>query len=172
MAAFPRDGVDLEAPIPGVPGLQAVEHPAASRGEPCALEGLPAGVGVVIEGDLLRGHGGAYGEAVLAEDVTVVLAFDDGSTASIGYSSGGHGGGSKERLEIMGRGHTIVIDDFRELTIDGTRSKHPQDKGHGAQFERWKSVLGGTSPGVTGEMVDSMRLTIQAASSLTGHGPA
>jgi hypothetical protein len=71
------------------------------------------------------------GEADMATDFGLALEFGDGSLATIAYASGGSPRTPKERIEILGGGHTVLIDDFRSVVIDekvlwsGT-----QDKGH------------------------------------------
>lgn len=78
--------------------------------------------------------GANRGEAITAQDFVATISYENGSVASITYGSRGHGSMPKELIEIMGSGHSIVISDFREFTIDGKSSKHRQDKGHRAQF--------------------------------------
>jgi hypothetical protein len=95
-----------------------------------------------------------------------MVAFEDGSTASISYGSAGHPSAGKERLEVMGRGHSIVVDDFRELTIDGHRSQHGQDKGHAAQFVSLAQSLRSTDSTSSLAAIESMRVTLDAAASL------
>ncbi|MDE0804820.1 MAG: bi-domain-containing oxidoreductase [Acidimicrobiales bacterium] len=83
-------------------------------------------------------------EATLVEDFVLAVTFADGSSASIAYASGGHPGGPKERVTIMGRGHTLEIDDYRSLHADGDQAlSGAQDKGHATQFRRVRdAVLG------------------------------
>jgi predicted dehydrogenase/threonine dehydrogenase-like Zn-dependent dehydrogenase len=77
--------------------------------------------------------GSGRGEALLDEDLVVSLRYRDGSVAAITYGSGGHSATPKERLEVLGRGHSCVIDDFHTLFLDGRKSKVPdQNKGHAA----------------------------------------
>jgi hypothetical protein len=95
-----------------------------------------------------------------------MLTFEDGSTASISYGSAGHPSSNKERLEIMGRGHSIVVDDFKELNIDGQRCQHSQDKGHAAQFVAFARSLRSADPKSSLAAIDSMSVTLDAAASL------
>jgi predicted dehydrogenase/threonine dehydrogenase-like Zn-dependent dehydrogenase len=80
----------------------------------------------------MGGHGI---EALLADDVTVQLGYPDGSLASISYGSRGHPSTFKERLEVLGRGHTAVVDDFRSVVVDGRSTRlEGHDKGHVAEL--------------------------------------
>lgn len=73
------------------------------------------------------------GEALLDSDVSVLLGFEDGSQASIVYASGGHASTPKERLEVLGRGHTVLVDDFARLDVDGKPAwSSSKDKGNRA----------------------------------------
>jgi hypothetical protein len=83
----------------------------------------------------VHGVGGSDRGSVLSEDLTVLLAFADGSSASIGYSTAAFPQGSKELIDVLGRGHTIAVDDFRRVQVDGKWSgSGKQDKGHNSQF--------------------------------------
>lgn len=86
---------------------------------------------------------GATGaEALLQEDLAVTVQYADGSLGTVTYAEHPHPGASKERLEILGRGHHAVIDDFRALTVDGKSVKLAQPgKGHAAGLSRFRDVL-------------------------------
>ena len=86
--------------------------------------------------------GDRRGEALLQENLTLALQYANGSTAAITYSAEGSPRTPKERLEIMGRSHTIVIDDFQKLSVDGrTRSMGTADKGHAANVAAFASAI-------------------------------
>lgn len=86
-------------------------------------------------------------ETALAEQVTVQLGFADGSLATISYASGGHASTPKERVEVLGRGHTVVIDDYRAVTVDGrTEGGKSQDKGHAAELGVLRAAVAGGGP--------------------------
>lgn len=88
--------------------------------------------------------GSGRGEAALDEDVTVLLGYQDGSAAAVTYTTGAYPGTGKERIEIVGRGHTVIIDDFRSLEIDGkTRKDLAPGKGHRQQLELLRTALSG-----------------------------
>lgn len=106
-------------------------------------------------------------EALLADDLVVTLRYPDGSVAAITYGSGGHAAMSKERIEVVGRGHSLVVDDFRAVVVDGRTTKSREvDKGHVRQLERFGAALGGGAPVDTEVALASMRATFAAARSL------
>jgi hypothetical protein len=109
------------------------------------------------------------GEALLDQDVAVQLRYTDGSIASITYASGGHGSTAKERVEILGRGHSVLIDDFRRTQLDGAWSKAPgQDKGHEAELRVFAKAIAGEQDGraLTATALESTGATLAAAQSL------
>ncbi len=113
--------------------------------------------------------GARAGEVLLCQDMVVTLAYGDGSVATISYASDGHNGTAKERFEVLGQGHTALIDDYRRLVIDErVARKGQQDKGHVAQLREFRrSIAGGTdSNPQTLAALDSMRATLAAAESL------
>jgi predicted dehydrogenase len=86
--------------------------------------------------------GGGLGELILDPDIAILLGYADGSTATVSYSTAGHASTPKERLEILGRGRTVVIDDFRSLFIDGRRVRGVgRDKGHTELLRRVRAAL-------------------------------
>ncbi|MFC0003691.1 Gfo/Idh/MocA family oxidoreductase [Micromonospora siamensis] len=100
------------------------------RGEVCHFIDLASWL-VGGQPAAVHAYGSGRGEPGLEQDVNVLLGYPDGSTATITYCTRGHRSTSKERLEILGRGHTVVIDDFRRLEIDGREAKlSAGGKGH------------------------------------------
>jgi len=110
-------------------------------------------------------------EALLADDYSVALQFADGSQAIIGHASGGHDSTAKERIEVLGRGHTAVIDDFTRVEVDGkTVWSGGQDKGHNALVRSFRDAL--TSPVREPSAFATMSATLAAAQSLLTGAPA
>lgn len=106
--------------------------------------------------------GGSYNEVLLTEDLVVSLRFANGSVAAITYSAGGNPATPKERLEVLGRGHTLLIDDFRSVTVDGkTEPSKGQDKGHLREGFGFRENL--RQPPVDDGRFASMRATLEAA---------
>jgi predicted dehydrogenase/threonine dehydrogenase-like Zn-dependent dehydrogenase len=100
--------------------------------------GLPVGSIVAL--------GSAQGEVLLQEDLAVSLRFADGSIATITYAEHGNPGTSKERLEVLGRGRSVVIDDFTKLSVDGKDAKlSVPGKGHSANLAKFRESLEGGS---------------------------
>jgi predicted dehydrogenase/NADPH:quinone reductase-like Zn-dependent oxidoreductase len=114
------------------------------------------------------GVAGPVGEAQGGNDLALALRFDDGSLATISYASGGHGATAKERIEILGGGHTLVIDDFRTLTVDGADVwSGSQDKGHAALVSAFARALNqGESDIITEQSLASTRATLAALGSV------
>lgn len=77
----------------------------------------------------MRGRPGP--ELELVEDFAIALRYANGSVASVTYASGGHPSSPKERIEVLSKGHSVVIDDFSSLVVDGRAERlGGQDKGH------------------------------------------
>lgn len=92
--------------------------------------------------------GSGHGETLLQEDLIVTVAYADGSLATVTYAENGHGSTAKERLEILGRGHSVLIDDYKRLTIDGKSAKlAAADKGHVRNLENFREVVQGRANG-------------------------
>lgn len=70
-------------------------------------------------------------ERLLDEDTAVLLRYGSGSVAVISYASGGHTSTGKERIEVLGGGHSAVVEDFRRVTLDGRAVRvEATGKGH------------------------------------------
>lgn len=97
-------------------------------------------VGLPVERMTALGSG--RGEVLLQEDLALSMRFSDGSVATITYAEFGNASSSKERLEVLGRGRSVVIDDFIKLTIDEKNVKLVQpSKGHAANLVRFREAL-------------------------------
>lgn len=137
----------------------------------------------VVAAPVRRVHAsGAVGpdeELLLADHLVVVLEHVDGSLSTIATGRG-HPSTAKERLEVVGRGHTAVVDDFRAVELDGRRRRLAMDdaKGHVAQLRRFRrSIVEGVPwSGQAGGLHTSHVLVAAAESLLTGQpvvvGPA
>jgi predicted dehydrogenase len=73
------------------------------------------------------------------DNAFLTIAFADGSVGSVVYLACNDASLPKERLEVSAGGVSIVLDDFRELTlarngrVTRQKSRLGQDKGHAAQ---------------------------------------
>jgi hypothetical protein len=125
-----------------------------------ALAGAPPIEVVVVAGPI--------GEAQGGNDLALASRFGDGSLATITYASGGHGSTAKERIEVLGGGHTYVIDDFRSLTVDGAGVwSGSQDKGHKALVSAFARALDRADDhAVTERSLATSRATIAALGSV------
>jgi hypothetical protein len=108
-------------------------------------------------------------EPLLEQDLIVTLRYSDGSVATISYASGGNPSMPKERIEILGRGHSAVVDDFRATVLDGKKSGGSSvDKGHVAEFSVLRQALRQSTRAedITLSALESMATTLSAAQSL------
>jgi predicted dehydrogenase len=72
-----------------------------------------------------------YAETISSNDLSIVdannvistLRYDDGSVATVIYTTIGNESYPKERIDIFGDDHVIAIDEFKELTIAGMAVK-------------------------------------------------
>jgi polar amino acid transport system substrate-binding protein len=75
----------------------------------------------------------------LLDTVSISLAFENGSVASISYFSNGSKKLNKEYLEVFCGEQTIVVDDFKTMDVLGAGKKTvkntSQDKGHAKEVE-------------------------------------
>jgi predicted dehydrogenase len=81
------------------------------------------------------------------EDVSIMLRFQNGSTASIHYFSNGHQAHDKERIEVYSLGKTLILENWKRLRgfgFNGFSSiSTRQDKGHAQQFALLSKQLNG-----------------------------
>lgn len=92
--------------------------------------------------------GSGQTEAVLQEDIALVMRFADGSIATVTYAEHPHPSAPKERLEVLGRGHAIVVDDFARLQVDGKDVKlEAPGKGHVENLRLFADTVAGRADG-------------------------
>lgn len=119
------------------------------------------------------GMGDGRGETLLQENVTSLLSYPDGSTAAVVYSCNGSPKTPKEQIEILGRGCTIHIDNFSQVTINGQRARlTSHSKGHAENLQAFrKAILSETSREDTVKVAEAAFATtnvmLQIARSLT-----
>jgi predicted dehydrogenase/threonine dehydrogenase-like Zn-dependent dehydrogenase len=112
-------------------------------------------------------------ELLLDDNFSVQLAYPNGSQASIVYSAMAPTSGGKERMEILGQGIAVEIDDYHTLRSRGAgkAQRHrlrQADKGHRRQFEVFAAaVRGGEDPGpLARSAFVTSRVTLAALRSL------
>lgn len=73
------------------------------------------------------------------DNASIMLKYENGSTAVINYFSNGSKSYSKERVEVYSQERTLIMDNWRTLKGYGFKgfssSKSSQDKGHFNQFQ-------------------------------------
>ncbi len=90
------------------------------------------------------GHSGTDSDKVM-----ILLAFEDGSQASIQYLANGHPRFPKERVEVFSSRRVFQIDNFKKLTGFGAKIRQKamkQDKGHSAELEWFLKSVSGDRP--------------------------
>jgi hypothetical protein len=100
--------------------------------------------GAITGADVSTIHAVASGrrERLLASDMLVSLSYSDGSLATIAYASDGHERTEKERIEVLGRGHTAVLTDYRQVALDGeTVWSGRQNKGYTQEMTAFRRCL-------------------------------
>ena len=140
--------------------------------------------------DLLRHLAGAPAKSISAAGLrrpagpqrtdvaSLTLSFEDGSIGVVNYFANGHRAHPKERLEVFCGGRTLVLDNFRKLTILGwpgeasrsswrqeSRSSWRQDKGQNACARAFTEAVahGAAAPIPPDEIFEVSRLSIEAA---------
>lgn len=94
----------------------------------------------------VAGMGDGRSETLLQENVTAMLSYPEGSTASIIYNCDASPSTPKEQIEILGRGHTVAISNFTEVSIDGRRAKLAEtSKGHKENLGAFRLAIQGRS---------------------------
>ncbi|MBM4333125.1 MAG: zinc-binding dehydrogenase [Deltaproteobacteria bacterium] len=109
----------------------------------------------------------------LQDVVNVSLSFQNGSIGTISYLSNGDKALPKERIEIYGHGCTVVIDDFKSMTVyAGGKKKEKkhftQDKGQKAEVRTFLDAIlqGKPSPIPFEEIYSTSRVTFAILESL------
>ncbi|MBI4338407.1 MAG: bi-domain-containing oxidoreductase [Chloroflexi bacterium] len=113
------------------------------------------------------------------DEVTLAVAFADGSIGNVVYAAGGDATYPKERLEVFGDGRTAVLDDFRTLELshhgrkETVKGKPPGDKGHRAEWRAFAEAIqkGGPSPLPFEEAVAATLATFRAMESIRSGKP-
>jgi predicted dehydrogenase/threonine dehydrogenase-like Zn-dependent dehydrogenase len=109
-----------------------------------------------VDAQPLRVHAEALSRVesgVDRDNISLSLAFADGSVATIVYTTQGAPSLPKERVEIFAAGQAIVIDDFISMEQHGTSAKTGRkqrlrriDKGHEALLDNFFAAISGRAP--------------------------
>jgi predicted dehydrogenase len=108
------------------------------------------------------------------QDVSISIKFGDGSLGTVTYASVGDKAAVKERVQVMGGGSLMVLEDFRELKAfdqgkrSNSRIRFRQDKGHGASVAAFVEAIrrGGGPPIPYREIVATTLATFAAVRAL------
>ena len=88
------------------------------------------------------------GSTVARDNFVATLTYQDGSVATLSYTTLGNRNVERERLEVFGQGKVMILNDFRNLTIYDQKGStvikaSGQDKGHRTEFEEFAKLLKG-----------------------------
>ncbi len=106
------------------------------------------------------------------DNASILLKYENGSSAVINYFSNGSKGYSKERIEVYSQERTLVMDNWRKLKGYGFKGfssrKSGQDKGHFNQFQALvnQQKNGGEAIIPFDEIVNTTRASFAAIDSL------
>jgi predicted dehydrogenase len=109
--------------------------------------------------------------------VHATLRYENGSTATISYITGGNSRYPKETLDAAGAGRSARLDNFRKATVWNGRKENATkgrlDKGQATQLEKFTEacVTGGPMPISVESLVATTRATIAVAESLLSSRP-
>ena len=81
---------------------------------------------------------------VASDNMSAIVKYEDGSVATVVYTTMGHTSLNKERVEVFAAGAAAVLDDYTALTFYGAKEKGwsgTQDKGHKALMQRLDEAL-------------------------------
>lgn len=105
-------------------------------------------------------------ELLLSDNVVVSLRYRDGSLATISYATQGHKSTEKERIDVLGKGHSAVMVDYRTVLLDGKKVlSGAQDKGHSREAQAFLELLS-DEEGDAAWGIESMRTTLKCCASL------
>ncbi len=110
----------------------------------------------------------------LLDTVSISLAFENGSVASISYFSNGSKALNKEYLEVFCGEKVILLDDFKTMDVIGKSKKTikngSQDKGHATEIAQFLSAIkeGKQLPISFSECYNSTEATFQVIDKIKG----
>jgi predicted dehydrogenase/threonine dehydrogenase-like Zn-dependent dehydrogenase len=126
------------------------------------VAGAPA---VSVAGSVLRP---AHASRDDLENVSVVVRYANGSVGTLIYVTQGGAQTPKERLEVFGGSMTVVMDNFRQLSVfsgsgrERRRSGYGGNKGQKQEMASFIAACRGEAAWPFDEMVELTRLTIAA----------
>jgi len=81
-----------------------------------------------------------------AGDVAITLDLDRGSSATIHYTDAGDRSTAKERIEAIGDGKVLRIDDFASVECNGRRVAKGKGRGHREEMEAFLAAVRAGAP--------------------------
>jgi len=116
---------------------------------------------------------GAREDRTNHDNSVITIKYADGSVGTLAYAAEGDPRMPKERIEVLGRGISAVIDDFRSAVFlysgkSETVRRKSQDKGHAAMMAGFVDFVAGRcdSPVPFDEAVATTRATFAALQSI------
>ncbi|MGH7726572.1 MAG: bi-domain-containing oxidoreductase [Candidatus Eiseniibacteriota bacterium] len=108
------------------------------------------------------------------DNLSVTAECADGSVGSVLYAAAGDPAMPKERVEVLGRGRSAVLDNYQSLTLWSGSKKRTKgalsvEKGHAEEIARFVAALvaGGAPPIAWSELLNVSRATLATIESLT-----
>ncbi|MEO6461583.1 MAG: bi-domain-containing oxidoreductase, partial [Candidatus Eisenbacteria bacterium] len=112
------------------------------------------------------------------DNLSVTVSCADGTVGTVLYTAAGDAAMPKERVEVLGRGRSAILDNYQALTTwTGNRRRVVKalsvDKGHAQEIDRWvASLVAGAPPPIAwGELLNVSRATLATIESLASGRP-
>jgi predicted dehydrogenase/threonine dehydrogenase-like Zn-dependent dehydrogenase len=113
------------------------------------------------------------------DDLQATIRFQNGSTGTITYATGGNARYPKETLDAAAGGRSARLDNFKQATVwagrrrNATRSRGSQDKGQQQQIARFVEAVrtGASMPIPLDSLVATTRATLAVGESLSSGEP-
>jgi polar amino acid transport system substrate-binding protein len=143
-------------------------------GEVCHfLDYVPFLAGAPITRVFAAGMRDPRGHFRADDNLSVTVTCADGTVGTVLYAAAGDAAMPKERVEVLGRGRSAILDNYQALTTwAGNRKKHVKavsvDKGHAIQIARWVETLlaGAPAPIAWSALLTASRATLATIESL------
>ena len=110
------------------------------------------------------------------DNFVATVRYSDGSVCSLAYTALGDRSHPKERLDVFADARVLVLDDYRSLSVAGTRRRGwrgaTQQKGHREELEALAAALreGGPWPIPLEEQLRATRISFDVEARLAGGG--
>jgi predicted dehydrogenase/threonine dehydrogenase-like Zn-dependent dehydrogenase len=111
------------------------------------------------------------------DNFVATVAYEDGSVCTLTYSALGNAAYPKEQMEIFCDGKVVTLDDYKTLTITGSRAQEwharSAQKGHYVELEALGTCLkaGGDWPIPLWQQLQATEIALQVEKALTAAAP-